>query len=205
MGGIIDGNWPLVCGGYDESDNSVSSCYFINETLSSPVVNLKIGRDSASSISTDENLYVFGGWNCYAVYPGPGGIVSELDSIEKINPKKRTSEILSSRLPFTLSYSCMVSFDDTVMILGGFQDGSRSSKTWKSTISSQFKDWVKGPDLLEKRSSHACGIFKQSNKILLVGGYNPKDLFSALKSTEILDNGSSSFKPGKFFNIFGNQ
>ena len=194
MGGIIDGNWPLVCGGYDESDNSVSSCYFINETLSSPVVNLKIGRISASSISTDENLYLFGGWSG-----------SNLDSIERINPKKRTSEILSSRLPFTLSYSCMVSFDDTVMILGGFQDGSRSSKTWKSTISSQFKDWVKGPDLLEKRSSHACGIFKQSNKILLVGGYNPKDLFSALKSTEILDNGSSSFKPGKFFNIFGNQ
>ena len=72
-----------------------------------------------------------------------------------------------------------------IFIIGGFQNGTITSKTWIIDPSNGFKI-RKGPYLNQRRSSFSCGKMEICGKIFIVvaGGY---DGSTRLDSVEILE------------------
>ena len=96
-------------------------------------------------------------------------------------------------LPFTLKGHSMVKFDNnTIFIIGGYQDGEISNKTWIIDANNGFKIRV-GPSLNTKRVGHSCGKMVSGGKILLVVAGGRKEEKSFLNSVEILDPTSGHY------------
>ena len=77
-------------------------------------------------------------------------------------------------LPFSISSHCMVLINpSTVYIIGGWQNGSESKKTW---IFNPLKDFqmTEGPSLIVDRYHHCCGKMFLNGR-LFIG--NPSDKY----------------------------
>ena len=77
----------------------------------------------------------------------------------------------------------MIQYDEkSIYIIGGFQNGSISNKTWIVDPTNEFQI-TEGPSLNKGRSSHGCAKMTLNGRTILVvaGG------FGAMDSVEILD------------------
>ena len=77
----------------------------------------------------------------------------------------------------------MIQYDEkSIYIIGGFQNGSISNKTWIVDPTNEFQI-TEGPSLNKGRYSHGCAKMTLNGRTILVvaGG------FGALDSVEILD------------------
>merc|ERR1711993_40132 len=89
-------------------------------------------------------------------------------------------------LPFTIKKHSMVRIDSsTVLIIGGFQNGSNSNKVWEVDLSNNFTI-KEGPCLNVPRNGHSCAKMNLNGKVIIVvaGGNDGK---SCLDSVELLD------------------
>ena len=76
--------------------------------------------------------------------------------------------------------------DNSIYIIGGFQDGSRSKETWIVNPKNGF-EIVNGPKLNQERSSFSCGKMEVNDKILIVIAGGEDRYGFGLDSVEILD------------------
>ena len=76
----------------------------------------------------------------------------------------------------------------TIFIIGGFQDGIVSEKTWIVDPTNNFKI-KQGPPLKQNRYMHACGKMVINGKILIVvaGGLGNNINSTTSDSVELLD------------------
>jgi N-acetylneuraminic acid mutarotase len=119
---------------------------------------------------------------------------SEINSAELLTEQGWQSNIPS--LPVTIFVHCMVTVNSTsVMVIGGFQNGLTSAKTYYFTFGKE--SWTEGPQLKHKRRDTICGRIKQDNESqkmsIIVAGGNDENLLS---SVEILDEGSNEWRTG---------
>ena len=91
-------------------------------------------------------------------------------------------------LPFTIHSHCMVEFNSsTTLVIGGTQNGVRSSKTWFVNHEQGFRI-TEGPPLLKKRSKFSCArmMDRNGNHIIIVaiGSRQPDDTVEILKPSK---------------------
>jgi hypothetical protein len=89
----------------------------------------------------------------------------------------------------------------TVMVIGGFQNGQYSRKTFFFTFGE--KRWTKGSELKIYRGGHSCGKIRRNKEsqemsIIVAGGW---DGSSRLSSVEIMDEGSNEWRTGPELSI----
>ena len=105
-------------------------------------------------------------------------------------------ETIMPSLPVTFADHCMVTLNwTTVMVIGGYQNGQVSRKTFYYTLGEE--SWTEGPELKIKRIHQSCGRIRrdkdsQEMSIIVAGGYD--GLF--LSSVEILNEGSKEWQTG---------
>jgi N-acetylneuraminic acid mutarotase len=98
-------------------------------------------------------------------------------------------------LPVTVYGHCMVTVNSTtVMVIGGYQNGLISGKTFYFTFGEE--SWTEGPELKNRRGYHSCGKIRRNKEsqemsIIVAGGW---DGSSYLSSVEILDEGSNEWQ-----------
>jgi hypothetical protein len=101
-------------------------------------------------------------------------------------------------LPVIINGHCLVTVNSTtVMVIGGWQNGQYSGKTFYFTFGEE--SWTEGPELKNTRRSHSCGKIRRNNEsqemsIIVAGGYIGGS--SRLSSVEILDEGSNEWQTG---------
>ncbi len=187
IGGLgFKGN-PIICGGV-QNDVRSNKCYSLvnNEWVSSANMNSLRAAAAAAQLQ-DGKILVTGGLD---------GSDSDLNSAEMLTEEGWESNI--SSLPVTINYHCMVTVNlTTVMVIGGFQNGQESGKTFYFTFGEE--SWTEGPELKNKRRYHSCGKIRRNKEsqemsIIVAGGYD--DGSSKLSSVEILDEGSNEWQTG---------
>ena len=93
-------------------------------------------------------------------------------------------------LPFTIEAHSMIQYDEkSIYIIGGYQNGSISKKTWIVDLSNGFKI-TEGPSLSKERAHHGCAKMIVNRRTILVvaGGYELSEgRHPELDSVEILD------------------
>jgi hypothetical protein len=183
IGGLgFKGN-SILCGGY-QNDAKSNKCYSLenNEWVSSASMN-SIRSSAAAAQLQDGKLLVTGG------YDG-----SYLNSAELLTEEGWETNIPS--LPVTMYGHCMVTVNSTtVMVIGGYQNGQISGKTFYFTFGEE--SWTEGPELKNKRGWHRCGKIKRNKEsqemsIIAAGGYDG----SYLSSVEILHEGYNEWQTG---------
>ncbi|QQP55139.1 Uncharacterized protein FKW44_008235, partial [Caligus rogercresseyi] len=117
--------------------------------------------------------------------PGHGWWLSTAKGESEILRLPHVKTIPGPRLPSDLELHCMVQINDfETMIIGGLRLHSpNSAKTWIFNWSDMA--WRFGPDLIQGRRSHVCGLYK--NKYVVVGGGNVAGKHKHTNTTEILD------------------
>jgi hypothetical protein len=188
IGGLDFKGNPILCGGVQNGVGS-NKCYSLenNEWVSSASMN-SIRVDAAAAKLKDGKILV----TC-----GLDGSGSSLNSAEMLTEEGWESNIPS--LPVTIYSHCMVTVNSTtVMVIGGYQNGPFSGKTFYFTFGEE--SWTEGPELKTKRSYHSCGKIRRNKEsqemsIIAAGAYN-YDGSGYLSSVEILDEGSNEWKTG---------
>ncbi len=175
---------PLICGGTNSVANGCFS-FENNGWISSGSMTSARSNAAVVQLQTGQ-LFVTGGLN------GP----NFLSSAETFTEQGWQAKVPS--LPIPIGYHCMVEVNSTtVLIIGGYQSGQRSAKTFY--LSTKDQSWTAGPDMKTPRYIHSCGRIKKDNasqaaSIIVVSGVG--DGFVTLTSVEILDEGSNSWRTG---------
>jgi hypothetical protein len=104
-------------------------------------------------------------------------------------------------LPIEVKGHCLVSLNDTTVLLigGNLKDGTTSKATF--FYSTDHMTWTDGPSLTIGRYYHSCALFKSpqhghTDTVIVTGGYNGDDL----ASTEFLNLESNSWQSGTQLN-----
>ena len=190
-GGILQ-NSPIICGGFDDNDMFTSSkdCFVIGQ----PEMKIKMikKRNYAASVTSNPSrLWIVGCEN-------ENGFLSSTEFI-----KLGQHSVKGPDLPFTISCHCMIQYNEkSIYIIGGYQNGSYSRKTWIVDPTNGFK-LVEGPSLNERRAVHGCAKMTINGRTILVaaGGEGEKD-FKTLDSVEILDPSENNiWTPGLFLKL----
>jgi len=176
---------PIICGG-DQNGALSNKCYSLenNKWVSSASMN-SVRVYAAAAQLQDGKLLVSGGRDGSA----------SLKSAEMLTEEGWESSIPS--LPVTIHRHCMVTVNSTtVMVIGGYQNGPFSGKTFYFTFGEE--SWTEGPKLKIKRYVHSCGKIRRNKEsqemsIIVAGG---SDGSSRLSSVEILDEGSYEWQTG---------
>ena len=168
-------NSPIVCGGICDGI-SFKDCVVVGQ----PEMEMKMieKRYAAASVALDPcTLWIVGGSlkNC--------GIprLNNLSSTEFI--KLGQPSVKGPDLPFTITSHSMTQYDEkSIYIIGGWQNGLSSNKTWIVDPSNGFQI-TEGPSLKNKRIRHGCAkmIFNGRAILVVTGGFGAED------SVEILD------------------
>ncbi len=186
IGGLgFKGN-PIICGGYQNDDDSYK-CYSLENNKWVFSAGMTTIRSVAAAAQLkDGKILVTGGFD---------GSGSYLKSAEMLTEEGWESNIPS--LPVIMTRHCMVTVNaTTVMAIGGYQNGHYSGKTFYFTFGEE--SWTEGPELKNKRVWHSCGKIRRNKEsqemsIVVAGGY---DGSSYLSSVEILDEGSNEWQTG---------
>ena len=147
------------CGGYPYT----TQCFNILTGDEAPF-NLLHKRAGASSVTTNDTVFVFGGFD----------ESNDLASYETISTDYVQTEGV---LPFTRSNGCSTLINSTTMFLaGGYQDASypdetKTAKTWFFNF--RNKEWTQGPSMIQERVNFGCGLIKSTNSVAAFGGYPP--------------------------------
>jgi hypothetical protein len=160
FGGLGHQDKPIVCGGHDGLYAFFNRCYSLEGKkwrMSSSTLNTPRAWASVSPSpfpSKSHSLFVTGGFS--------GS--SDLKTAEALT--ERGWEMMSlPPLPVTIEDHCSVVVNaTTLLVIGGLQDGFRSSNTFY--FNSETEVWTKGPQMKEKRINHSCGRIRKNSQIL---------------------------------------
>ena len=154
VGGLVFNGIPMLCNGINHEIGS-GNCYTLNHN------SLKISADLrlyGASVMVNDSIWITGG--------SANG--SELTTSILVNPNGETKQ--GPDLPIAVRDHCMVGINDNeYFLIGGYPNGNRTFKYNFAT-----EEWTPGPDLLNHRQEHACGLFTDMNdgkrKIIVSGG-----------------------------------
>ena len=192
-GGLIKGQTPFICGGYDQTKKTASrDCYKLNEAGDWTKDQIAILNTARSGAGTGSAII-----NNKLVLSGGRDNSGLLKSIELVSPNE-SSKTLSVQLPLAISNHCSIKWDfETVMIIGGESRYRRAETYFINVRTNTLKN---GPSLNNARTSFACEELKVEGKsyIVVSGGWG------ALSSTEVLDkdNIDQGWQKGTRTNIF---
>jgi hypothetical protein len=191
IGGLGFKQNPILCGGY-QNDARSNKCYSLENNVWVSCHSMNSVRDKAAAAQLkDAKLLVLGGY---------GGPFSSLNSADMLTEEGWERNI--PNLPVSNHGHCMVNVNSTtVMVIGGWQNGQISGKTFYFTFGEE--SWTEGPELMNKRRYHSCGKIRrdkgsQEMSIIVAGGYAGHLYASgfSLSSVEILDEGSNEWQTG---------
>ena len=181
VGGFVQ-NKPIICGGLSDRGD-IQNCLVLGENFTFSMIT---NRSYASSIvlKQKEQLWVTGGISKSH---------TTLNSTEFVK-SDQPNTVQGPELPFTISGHTMVQIDSkSILIIGGWQNGCISNKTWFVDLSNGFeiKD---GPPLNHARAFHSCSKIILNGKVFIVVASG-----HGYKSVEILD--STLPEKGWFFGM----
>jgi hypothetical protein len=127
-----------------------------------------------------------------------GGRLNDYSSTKSTEFVQLTGTTTGPDLPLELGEHCLVSLNDTTVILiGGYlADLSYSRATFY--YNNDHQTWTEGPSLITKRGWHSFALFKSplhdhTHTVIVTGGYNDDGY---LASTEFLNVDSNSWTSG---------
>ena len=174
IGGFVQ-TQPLICGGeYHPEERYFRKCFILGrQQQEQPVVNEKImtleQRSDAASIVINQNiLWIIGGRDKYKIHPS-----TEFLTISSSSSSPPFESTDGPMLPFTIHSHGVVQYDSSsVYIIGGYQDGKWSDRTWILDPDNNFQI-REGPTLNVARCNHSCGKMRISGKnfIVVAGGF----------------------------------
>jgi hypothetical protein len=194
-GGLLtNNNNALICGGKGKGTEKLDHCFSINENGLTATAKLSQARSLASSVVLNSTtLWLTGG-----SIDGTGRTksVGRTKSTEFV---QLTGTTPGPDLPLEIIFHCLVSLNDTTVILigGMLPDNTYSKATF--FYNTDHKTWTEGPSLITGRSSHSCALFKSpqhghTDTVIVTGGNNG----GFLDSSEFLYlDSSNSWKSGK--------
>lgn len=203
VGGLVEGNIPLICGGYGglELFRDVRQCFMLVSRQWKESGSMDRGRSNmgVGNVVINKKLLLSGGSPSSS---SRSSVLIDVSSSESIED-----------LPIGISGHCMVLLNTThYMVTGGSVfNGNRmdkSSKTFIFDLTSQH--WSDGPSMLEPRTSHGCVHMMLGDKpIIWVTGGNGDGShlgsgYNHLQTTEYLDlhNLGEGWKSGLCFSFF---
>jgi hypothetical protein len=184
VGELIQQDYPLVCGGYKHTE-----CYFYKD----------------GSWQEETSLAEYKWWlPSSAPSPFPNNPFSMMITGGRNQTNHTNSAVYFSGgtwkkmpdLPTTMYHHCIFKVSSSiVMVIGGFQDGLASKKTF--LLDTNENVWKKGPSLLHKRYSFGCGQIRSAQNssefsIIVAGGANG----TYLTTTEVLDQSNGEWRQG---------
>ena len=180
----ISGAVPVIlqesyygCGGYPYT----AQCFNI-QTGDEAAFNLLHERAYASSVTTSDKTFIFGGNDPY-----------DLASYETISVDHTQSEGV---LPFTWAFGCATLINSTTILLaGGWQNSTTKANTW--FFNWRTEEWTPGPNMIEEREDFGCGLIKSIDSVAAFGGGS---LTST--ATEIVKLPGGSFQKGNHQRLF---
>ena len=180
IGGILQ-NKPVICGGYDTDIKTIPNYSIIG--MSNNDFKMMSPRDFSASIALNESkIWVTGG---YSIHFGKSNryITSTTEIISLDQPP-----VAGPNFPFTVREHSMVLVNPTtIYLIGGFQNGELSNKTWIFDQSNNFQIRL-GPPLNIARLAHSCSKMKiEGRNFLVAAGGKCKMSEELLDSVELLD------------------
>jgi hypothetical protein len=186
-GGLLTNNNALICGG-EVGPGRLDDCFSmgINSNPNGIIktATLTQPRSYASSVVLNSTTLWLTG--------GTGGYTKSTEFVQL------TGTTPGPDLPLEVAAHCLVSLNDTTVILigGKQQSGIFSKATW--FYHTDHKTWTDGPSLTIGRSYHSCALFKSpqhghTDTVIVTGGSNAKNL----ASTEMLNLDSNYWQLGK--------
>jgi hypothetical protein len=189
FGGLEFEDKPIICGGRKGNRDS-NKCFSLegNEWIASSSLNKENVYAAVSPSpypSSDQKLFVTGGMYQNTLH----------NTVEVLT--RQGWKTLPQRLPVEIEAHCSVLVNSsTVMIIGGYQNGEKSSNTYLFNAENEI--WTAGPELKTKRYLHTCVRIRKNGRsqdfsIIVAGGWNRS---LTLSSVEILDLGGNEWRKG---------
>jgi hypothetical protein len=129
-----------------------------------------------------------------------GGLGSEVTKSTEL--VQLTGTTLGPYLPLEVYSHCLVSLNDTtILLIGGcLRDGNETKATYY--YNTDHKTWTDGPSLTIGRFTHSCALFKSpqyghTDTVIVTGGMMNSEPIEFLASTEYLNLESNSWQSGK--------
>lgn len=188
-GGLLDNKIPLVCGGI-----SVQDCFQYREGKWEATFPMNENHFHFSSMPSSpyknesHRFFLLGGGEPPAL------------SVEVLT--NNGWEVTGSQLPRIFHGSCMVSVNETTIMLiaGSLGNGKLLTETF--IFNSLTNVWVSGPPILSGRRFHGCGYIKENgqskSKIIIAAGGTTGG-WEALNSVEFLDGIDGSWRSGEVY------
>jgi hypothetical protein len=189
-GGLLTNNNALICGG--KGSDILDDCFSIginsNPHGIKKTATLTHTRYIASSVVLNSTTL----WMT-------GGILAGNVKTKSTEFVQLTGTSPGPDLPLEVAGHCLVSLNDTTLILigGRLQSGTYSKATW--FFNTDHKTWTDGPSLTIRRYRHSCALFKSpqhghTDTVIVTGGWNGAN---NLASTEMLNLDSNYWQSGK--------
>jgi hypothetical protein len=189
-GGLLNNKLALICGGYKRAPpfNKLDDCFAITHNAVEANVKLTQARsESASVVLNGNTLWMTGG--------ALDGDVPT-NSTEFVQP---TGTRRGPDLPLEIGDHCLVSLNDTTILLIGGWVGHWTGSKATFYYNTDHETWTEGPSLITGRAGHSCALFKSpqdgtTDTVIVTGGYSSGG--SYLASTEFLHSDSQSWTSG---------
>ena len=184
VGGFVQ-NKPVICGGVNDRGN-IQNCLVLGENSTFSMIT---NRFYASSVllKQQQQLWVTGG----QTVKKDSLNATTLNSTEFVKLDQPNS-VQGPDLPFTILGHTMVQINPkSILIIGGYQNGDISNKTWFVDLSNGF-EIKEGPPLQHARVGHSCSkiIIKGKVFIVVAGGIQIPPSSIQIHAVEILDSTS---------------
>ena len=163
-GGLLNGKYPVICGGETQYSVSIDDCY----VLGNPALTSKLPTEkylASSLMINDSHLWLTGGSMRDA-----SGLIAIHDTSEYVSLHEDKLTVTSGpTLPVPINGHCMVQTTIGIMLIGGVTPDTILDKTF--IYSNQT--WTVGPRLNFRRRDHACGVININgrNHIIVSGGF----------------------------------
>jgi hypothetical protein len=190
-GGLLNTNTPLICGGYRWSSHPskrLDACFDTTDNAVLPKVTLAHQRSCAASV-------VLHGTTLWIT----GGILANHTLTRSTEFVELTGTIPGPDLPIALKWHCLVTLNETTVLLIGGQSTDKMGPTSKATFYFNINDqtWTEGPGLIKGRYSHSCALFQSpqhanTDTVIIAGGSNKK----AISTTEFFNMEKNAWTQG---------
>jgi hypothetical protein len=187
-GGLLTNNNALICGGREGWKN-----YILDDCFSIGININPHGIKKTKSLTPYRSYAASVVWNSTTLWMTGGWVGIWTKSTEFV---QLTGTTPGPDLPLEVYDHCLVSLNDTtVLLIGGvLQSGTTSKATFY--YDTDHKTWTDGPSLILGRNGHSCALFKShtvhghTDTVIVTGGNN-------LASTELLNLDSNNWQSGK--------
>ena len=184
------GDAPILCGGFDESDNFLDTCISYQDSKWSQSHLMVEKRSFAAEVKIDSTTFwILGGMDYYDNY------YVFWASTEFII-QGQTNGVSGPELPYSLRGMCAVKLSENeIFVIGGLEGyNSYKNEVWIYDPQNEFAR-TQGPSLTTERAYHSCSTMRDGEKTVIIaaGGWN----IGYLNSVEIYDPNDNTWHSGK--------